>query len=427
MDTTNNTTHYIVDLVGARPGTEETTISRLLESLPDTVTVSYLARMNQEFSAGEAAVHRVLDEILTDDHRSLQRAVEVVDNHRAPDRALVFWSFLARTTNGVKEHFKNDSDVDAQPLSRLLFAHPSASDLLAAGSMTADEVLSAALRVMAARADGRVKQVDLRTLMTADNPIFDKQSGPSEWKAAGFVKTVLAQLEQRGLIRVVDGAGTVNALVEITPAGRNMISAPVPVTVPGSVVEGVGKDPTVQIWWDLLIQAGWNPWAKLGDTLFEALEEVVTTHPGEYVASELVRHAVTTVRKSGSVHAPWSVVERWLMQVLQIEQVLIAESGPIAAKYGPAEPKVLALHEQFAERIRVRHIVMLVSLGAEVDYTDVWRLSAVLFGTRSREHDAQKLLDLALTDGMLVIDAYSGRLSSAPAVPQNLGTATTVG
>ncbi len=238
-------THHVVDLVGAHSGTEAATMARVEEALPDA-TVSYIARTNTPIRTDATLVHRILDDDLVDDIRTLARVAEIVEGHRATDKRVAFWSFQPRLTNGVAAHFATEGDVAAQPLSRLMLGnHPvSAPNLLAASALSEEEVLDAALAVMASRPNGRVKQVELRTLMAAGNPVFDKQTGPDAWKAPGFVKAILTSLKERGLVESVGGIGTVNQDIQITDAGR--LRVPAEVVKPAGSVSEAGKDDKVQ-------------------------------------------------------------------------------------------------------------------------------------------------------------------------------------
>jgi hypothetical protein len=406
---------YVVDLTGARTGTEEATVRRLAEVVPEDTPITYLARLAQDFhSGGGSTVVRLMDDVLQDDAQSLERIVEVVQDARGDEWEVDFWSYLARITHGVAERFADAADVQSRPLSRLIQNTDEAS-ILSASVLSSDEVLKEALRVIGERPDGRIEQVNLRTMMASANPVFRKQSGPDEWKAPGFVKTILTNLEHRGHVRTVSGAGTVNPLFEITAEGLASIgggsSRPQLETQPESQV---GIDSTVQEWWDLLSTAGWNPWASLGDRLYATLADVVEESPGKFTSAEVARQVISRLRKLYQGHMPWSMVERFLMRVLQIEPVLLAGEEAVPARFGPHEPRITGLAPDFAERIRARLLVVLVQLGGDVGYTDAWRVSAVLFGTRAREDDAQDLIDRAVISALLMVDPMTGSLSMPP-------------
>ena len=415
---------YIVDLSGAKVGTEVGTVAKV-EEFVGALPIVYLASQNQEFNRrdGSGLIRYAMDELADDDlHFAVIR--REIDAALIAVGAVVITSYLARVGNRVRTEYNHEPRIRYMPLAQL---SPSVS--WNSSLMTQEEIVNLIVETMAEQGSVEIEQQALRGLLTIKDPRFDKPTGPAEWKVQGFIGMIVGMAADKGYVTTRPGVKPPQVFLKLTKVGiesakarfaRTSAAAPSASvgTEAGTVQRATsekGKDAEVQVWWDILSKANLDPRQQIRPDLYSALEKIVIEEPGQHTGTSLIKLAVRHTRDKTDGTLPWERVQHMFRELCRAEAVMLEGGEPVVPLFGREQPKVDALVPQFAVRLDARFLTMLIELGGEVHEDDTWRIGAAFFNSRAAEPRAEEVLYFALESGLLTIHPQTGRV--LPTVP----------
>lgn len=431
-------TTYIVVLVGARVGTEQEAFDRVRTAAGDADEIQVVLGLVQDFE-GDARTSKVrlTDAQTLDDELLFAEIDSRVMQARSLGESVVVSSFLGRIGTHLNSKFGADDDVrykaltPSPPLALKLKEWPEAELPSAdAARLVVGAVLS--------QPDHAIDQTNLRLVLAALDPRFDKGAGIPIARSVGFIQAVVKQAATRGWVHV-EGEGP-NPRISITAAGRAIYPAPAPrPTMPIAPRDSAGlvssrveesakpKEDLAQTWIELLRRDKFGPFMQVRSLFVEELAGQVVKHPGAFTANRITSRALRQVE--GAYKAPlkrdgsgtqagirWQDFAAFAIRLLTEAPVLLDEDSHLLIPLygGSALPKVHAIDADFKYTLDAAIVLRLLSIGARVNILDVSPLTTVLYNDQKSVENrlrTDELLIEMIDRGDLNIDPHNGTLT----------------